>query len=158
MLDPTAFYACINILHFLTKGGLKGAIGRPKSFMLGPCWRYVGSFFALGRFLDVFCASCCVLLALVAVFMAFWYALGSIFKGLGLSKEGFGASWTLLFATVVFVWPTKCMNCCRKPKLAFASAFRAPLQRGGTCAAHGIGVKLAILAPKNSWTAPFEAS
>ena len=29
-----------------------------------------------------------------------------------------------------------CMNCCRKPILAFTWAFRFPLQRGGTCEAH----------------------
>ena len=29
-----------------------------------------------------------------------------------------------------------CMNCCRKPMLAFTWAFRFPLQRGGTCEAH----------------------
>ena len=128
---------------------------RPKSCMLGPCWRYVDLFFALGRFLDAFCGSCCVLLVLVAVFVAFWCAPGSIFEGLGLPEEGFGASRTLFFRTIVFVWPNKCINCCRKPALSFAWAFRYPLQRGGTCAAHGIGAKLALIATQNSWTAPF---
>ena len=63
---------------------------------------------------------------------------GSIFEGLGLPGEGFGASKTLFFRTIVLAWPNKCIHCCRKPILAIASAFRSLLKRGGTCAAHGI--------------------
>ena len=60
--------------------------------MLGPCWRYVGSFFALGRFLDALCASCCVLLLLLAGFDAFWGAPGSILEGSGMLWGGFWRS------------------------------------------------------------------
>ena len=36
--------------------------------------------------------------------------------------------------------------------------FTTTLQRGGTCEAHGIGAKLAILAPKSFHACPFEPS
>ena len=60
--------------------------------MLGPCWRYVGSFFVLGRFLDALCISCCVLLPLLAGFDAFWGAPGSILEGSGTLRGGFWRS------------------------------------------------------------------
>ena len=45
------------------------------------------------------------------------------------------------------------MKFCRKPILVFTSAFHSPLQRGGTCAAHGLDsektcIFSSILAPK----------
>ena len=41
-----------------------------------------------------------------------------------------------------------CFGCCRKTLEVVTGAFCPHLQRGGTCAAHGIGAKLAILASK----------
>ena len=38
VLDPTAFYACINILLFLTRGGLPVQNPSQNLRMLGPCW------------------------------------------------------------------------------------------------------------------------
>ena len=40
VLNPTAFYACLNILHFLTRGGGDEPKSRSKLAMLGPCWHY----------------------------------------------------------------------------------------------------------------------
>ena len=57
--------------------------------LLGPCWYYVGTFFALGRFSDAFSASCCVLLPPLAGFDAFWGAPGSILAGSGTLRGGF---------------------------------------------------------------------
>ena len=105
--------------------------------MLGPCWCHVGLFFDLGLLgsLERFLGTSGL------VWGASWAdfsSRGSIFEGLGLPGEGFGASRTLLFHAIALVWPNKCIHCCRKPILAIASAFRSPLKRGGTCAAHGI--------------------
>ena len=38
VLNPTAFYACINILHFLTRGGKSCQNPSRNLSMLGPCW------------------------------------------------------------------------------------------------------------------------
>ena len=57
--------------------------------MLGLCWHYVGSFFALGPFLDAFCASCCVLLSPLVGFGALWGAPGSILAASGTLRGGF---------------------------------------------------------------------
>ena len=38
VLNPTAFYACINILHFLTRGWEKIPKWRSKPAMLALCW------------------------------------------------------------------------------------------------------------------------
>ena len=51
--------------------------------MLGPCWRYVGSFFALGRVL-------CVLGCILYVLLCFVVALGRFFRVLGRSGLDFG--------------------------------------------------------------------
>ena len=61
VLKPTEFYACINILLFLTRGGHRDPAWRSKLRMLGPCWhifRSGASFFrswlVLERFLYFF--------------------------------------------------------------------------------------------------------
>ena len=43
VLDPTSFYAWINILHFLTRGRGQNQIGGGKLAMLGPCNDDVGA-------------------------------------------------------------------------------------------------------------------
>ena len=69
--------------------GAQGPKMRPSRAMLGPCWHYVGSLFALGRVLAAFFASCCVLLPLLAAFGASRHAPGSIFEGFGALQGGF---------------------------------------------------------------------
>ena len=46
MLNPTAFFAGINILHFLTLGEARTSKIQAKT---SECWGHVGTFFALGR-------------------------------------------------------------------------------------------------------------
>ena len=95
--NPTAFYACINILHFLSRGGPQGVPGRPKAgqnfSMLGPCWRFFrsqASFFrswpSLARLLAVF--------AHVGRFFRVWGRSGFDFGG---STDNFGRSETSFF-------------------------------------------------------------
>ena len=92
------FYACINILLFLTRGGPnppKSNSNPPKSEssrrMLGPCWPYVGTFFALERLffaLGWFLSASCTFLAHVG---RFFRALGRSGLDFGWSGAGFGA-------------------------------------------------------------------
>ena len=44
MLNPTAFYACLNILHVLSRGRHDLPNSRSDLAMLGPCWLYVALF------------------------------------------------------------------------------------------------------------------
>ena len=54
VLDPTAFFACINILHVLTSGGGEA----PKSEVRpGPCWSHVGIFLLVGAFFSLVAGS-----------------------------------------------------------------------------------------------------
>ena len=82
--------------------------------------------------------------------------LGHILPLMDVSKPHFGALWVgfessqgsmLDFSRLDFgaldAYSTYCMNCCKKPILAFTWVFFPTLQRGGTCEAHGIDV------PKN---------
>ena len=57
MLNPTAFFACLYILHVLTWGGQNLPAWRSKLRMLGPCWRIFrsrASFFHSWRVLERF--------------------------------------------------------------------------------------------------------
>ena len=101
-----------------------------------PCWGHVGPMLAhcslLGAFFSLLGASYALFehfWRALAVFLASWSALGSIW-------EAPGPYFSMFFRTIAFVLPNKCINCCRTPKLALASAFRSLLKRGGTCAAH----------------------
>ena len=126
---PHCFYAWINILLFLTRGGAASQKIQAKT---SACWGHVGTFFALERLFfalgRLFCI-CGRSWLVLALFLTSWSALGSILEA---PKPYF----SMFFRTMAFVLPSKCMNCCRKPQLAFDSAFRSPLLRGGTCAAH----------------------
>ena len=82
VLDPTAFYACINILLLIALGEAKRFQNRVQKW---PCWHYVGTFFALGR---LFLA----LGRLLRVCWAFFAHVGRFFRVLGRSRSGFGAS------------------------------------------------------------------
>ena len=92
MLNPTAFLP-FKHTAFTFLGGGKTIKNCQKSrsplAMLGPCWHYVGSLFALGRILAAFFATCCVLLPLLAAFGASRHAPGSIFEGFGSLQGGF---------------------------------------------------------------------
>ena len=79
--------------------------------MLALCWRYVGSFFALGRFLGAFYASCCAFCRSWLFFFTFWTILGSIFEGLGGVGEGFEGSKRIFFDAFL------CARACNAKKL-----------------------------------------
>ena len=81
VLDPTVLYACINILHFLTRGGPTVPKCRSKLRMLGPCKHYVGAFFGLGR---LFVA----LGRLLRVCWAFFAHVGCFFFAFGATPGG----------------------------------------------------------------------
>ena len=118
-------------ISFLGEGPGKVRPGQNFS-KLGPSWLYVGTSVALGCFFSLLGASYALFEHFwhaLAVFLASWSALGSILEAPKLYFSTF-------FRTIAVVLLNKCINCCIKPKLAFASAFRSPLQRGGTCAAH----------------------
>ena len=82
VLDPTAFFACINILDFLTRGSQTVPKYRSKLRLLGPCWLifcswapFFRSWLVLKRFLHFF-GSC-------------W----SFFSGLGSLRARFWVVW-----------------------------------------------------------------
>ena len=91
----------------------------------------------------------CLFAASWAPFGCFLGALGHIWALIGASALDFGGSWAPpgcvleLWGSFRYDFRRRCANCCREPCIAFTLAFRSPLQRGGTCAAHGIGAKLA---------------
>ena len=90
-VKPYCIFFCIKVLHAL--GEARRKFNRVQTWaMLGLCWHYVGSFFALGRALDAFSASCCVLLPPLAGFDAFWGTPGSILAGSGTLRGGFWRS------------------------------------------------------------------
>ena len=134
VLDPTDFMLALTYCFSL----LGGAASIKMTAKTSTCWGYVGTFFALERLFfalgRLFCI-CGRSWLVLALFLTSWSALGSILEA---PKPYF----SMFFRTMAFVLPSKCMNCCRKPQLAFESAFRSPLRRGGTCAAHGIGLKI----------------
>ena len=93
VLEPTAFYACINILHFLPRGGQ----GPPKSRGVRA---HVGAMLAHFSLLDavfsLLAASCALLryfLAFLVAFLTFWTVSGSILEG---SRGVRGGFWRLL--------------------------------------------------------------
>ena len=82
VLNPTAFYACINILHVLTRGGqdrpkTRGVLGHVGA-MLAHFSLLAALFFTLGRSY----AFCGHFWCILAVFCGFWNAPSSIFGGI----------------------------------------------------------------------------
>ena len=82
VLDPTAFYACINILHVLTRGGQELLKWRSKLPLLGSCWHI----FRSGA---PFFHSCLVLKRFLHIFGSCW----SFFSGLGSLRPRFWVVW-----------------------------------------------------------------
>ena len=91
VLNPTAFFSALKYC-MLKRRSVGNLIEFRPGPCLGLCWHYVGSFFALGRALDAFSASCCVLLPPLAGFDAFWGTPGSILTGSGTLRGGFWRS------------------------------------------------------------------
>ena len=81
VLNPTAFLACINILHVLTRGG--GYFKIVPEIL--PSWDYVGTFSVLGRFF--FALGC-----LFTPCWAFVAHAGRFLDVLGRSGSDFGLS------------------------------------------------------------------
>ena len=68
--------------------------------MLGPCWHYVGTFFALGRFFSRLGRLCAILgrfWLFLVVFFAFWSVSGWILERSGTLWGGFGGPKALFF-------------------------------------------------------------
>ena len=82
-VKPHCIFAFQTYCFYFLRGEENHQKSRSKLAMLGPCWHYVGSLFALGRTLAAFFATCCVLLPLLAAFGASRHAPGSIFEGFG---------------------------------------------------------------------------
>ena len=88
VLDPTACFACLNILHVLPSG-------RPTTSKMEPrtdvCWAHVGTFFALGSLffaLGRFLSASCTFETRVGRFLR---ACGRCGLDFGWSGQGFGA-------------------------------------------------------------------
>ena len=88
-----------------------------------PCGAMLALFFALGRFLGVFCASCClccrswpVLLRLGALRAGFW-------KGLGRSAEGFGASRAIVLEVFSCTYACNAKNLRMRQNQSFSQVF-----------------------------------
>ena len=135
VLNPIAFMLgltyCISLLGEAKPSQIRGK-NSPKSEVKPP-------HFGVGRLFLLLGASHALFEYFwhaLAVFLAPWNALGFILDGLGKVFDASELDFLMFFRTIAFVWPNKCINCCRRPKLAFALAFRSPMQRGGTCAAH----------------------
>ena len=104
VLEPTAFYACINILLFLTRGGQGLAKPRSKSRMLGSCWHVF-------RPWAPFCRSWLVLERFLHFFGSCW----SFFSGFWSLRARFWLVWTKFWSLQNHIW--RCF-------LAFARAYR----------------------------------
>ena len=90
VLNPTAFYACINILHFLPRGGVGhrfgSFLGCCFGFKLGPCWPHFS-------FLAAFFRSWACLCLISWLLLCFLARLGRLFGVLGRSGVDFGRFW-----------------------------------------------------------------
>ena len=136
-------------------GGLLGASGGP----LGACWaplgRFLGASWALlGASWVLLGASWAHLASHGRLRPRFWSPRGSISNFSGLDFRPLRARF----------WSTPCLRlhsagiAARNPSWRSLGLFFPTLQRGGTCAAHGIGAKLAQMAPKCFGVAPLELS
>ena len=106
---------------------------------LGTSWAPWGRSWApLGRFLGAFWMLLGVLLGVLGASWALKARFGSILEGswggLGVIWEPLGGLWAFIFAQNALI--TAGTSCWHSPGL-----FVPPLQRGGTCEAHGIAQK-----------------
>ena len=108
MLNPTAFYACINILHVLTRGRPRSPKTQGRSRI---CWRYVGTFFVLGRLF-------CVLGCLLRVCWTFFTHVRLFFRVSGRSGSDLGTSKSILEGPkLLFFGALSCGGVCNSKKL-----------------------------------------
>ena len=84
-----------------------------------------------------------------------WVPPGWFLQGSGWLRTGF---WRALGAVFAAIFEDNALITAGSPAWHSHGHFVLPLQRGGTCAAHGIGAKLAILASKNFCGAPLQRS
>ena len=110
VLDPIAFYACINILLFLTRGR-----PRPSKFQgqTWPCWAHVGTFFALGRLffaLGRFLSASCTFLTRVGRFFRAWGRCGLDFGWSGQVLEPSKPHFSMIFGVTTHA-SLKCSSC-----------------------------------------------
>ena len=127
VLNPTALYACINILHFLSRGDH----GKEPAGQNLSCWGHVGTFFALG-----------------ALFFALGRFLGAsltFFAHLGRFFRVWGCSW------LVFSSPRERWGSIFEVKaLTFSMFFRCARVRCASCVEHGLLQAPPCKSPQNT--------
>ena len=118
----------------MLRGGQNGPKSRSRRAMLGPCWRYVGTFFALGRFLFTSWAFLGRFLLFLVVFFAFWSVLGWILERSGTLQGEFGRPQSLIFRGFCACARLLCENAAdvSKPQffLGFSNVFGMPRASG----------------------------
>ena len=119
VLEPTAFYACINILHFLTRGG--PGVPRPcrKFFKLGPCWLVFRSWAPFFRSWPHLAR----LLGVVYACWAFFSSFGSLRVGSWCAQGQFLRVQNLIFRCFVARAGLQCENIAHVLKPQFFLGF-----------------------------------
>ena len=107
MLDPTAFYAWINILHFLTRGG-------PTLPKMEPTARHVGPMLAHFSLLCAFWAYVTLLAAFVVNFGWFLRVLGRSRVDFGRVREDPGSGESFGGPEALFFDVFSCTRACKR--------------------------------------------